>query len=394
MTANLKAMPHSQPQSTSLRRPTAPIVAWKCTAIASLLLTLSAVLPLSAAAQTAELTEMESTVSPLDTLPDRLPVVGEEIQAPMVIDESSYTLGGGDQIRIDIFNVPEFSGENGTYSVLVDGTLNLPWVGQVSVRGLTLTEAADILSAKYSRFINNPLVTVTLLTPRPLRVGVVGQVNRPGSYVVTPEQESGAAPSQTVTQAIQNAGGITQLADVRRIQVRRPQRSGEDIINVDLWAMLQEGDLSQDIRLRDGDTLVIPTATSLSENEAPQLAVANFAADTIQINVVGEVVNPGLVQVPPNTSLNQAIMAAGGFDNRRARRGEVELIRLNADGTATRESIEVDFSAGLSEDTNPALRNNDIVVVSRSGVTRTTDFLQTILAPVTSVFSILRLFGL
>jgi polysaccharide export outer membrane protein len=322
-------------------------------------------------------------------MPDTTPLAAEA--------ESSYTLGAGDQIRIDIFNVPEFSGNNGTYSVLVDGTLNLPWIGAVSVRGLTLTQSANLLTSRYARYINNPLLTVTLLNPRPLRIGVSGEVNRPGSYIVTPEGEGGAAPSQTVTQAIQTAGGITQIADVRRVQVRRPQLSGEEIINVDLWALLQAGDLSQDVRLRDGDTVIVPTATTITASEAPQLAVASFSPDTINVNVVGEVVSPGVVTVPPNTSLNQAILAAGGFDNRRARRGEVELIRLNPDGTAVRETLPVDFSAGLSAETNPALRNNDIVVVSRSGVTRTTDFLQTILAPLnplTSIFGILRLFGI
>jgi len=304
-----------------------------------------------------------------------------------------YILGAGDSIQIDIFDVPEFSGENGQYTVLVDGSLNLPWVGKVSVQGLTLEQAAANLSQQYARFINQPLITVTLLAPRPMRFGVVGQVNRPGVYTLSPQ--AGELQRYTVTQAIQTAGGITQVANVRGIEVRRPQPNGtEDRIPIDLWSFLQTGDLTQDVVLRDGDTLVIPQVTALSAEEATQLASTSFSPETININVVGEVVRPGQIQVLPNSTLNQGILAAGGFDNRRARRSDVELIRLNPDGTTSRRTIPVDFSEGINEADNPPLRNNDIIVVRRSGVASTTDFLDTVLTPVTSVFSILRLFGL
>jgi len=308
-------------------------------------------------------------------------------------DLEPYFLGAGDAIQIDIFDIPEFSGENGRYTVLVDGSLNLPWVGKVSVRGLTLEEAATRLSQQYARFVNDPLVTVTLLAPRPMRFGVVGQVNRPGVYTISPE--AGELQRYTVTQAIQAAGGITQVANVRSIEVRRPQPSGgEDRIPIDLWSFLQTGDLTEDLVLRDGDTLVIPQVTALSPEEASQLASTSFSPATITVNVVGEVVNPGQVEVQPNTTLNQAILAAGGFDNRRARRKDVELIRLNPDGSTSRTTIEIDFSEGIDEASNPPLRNNDIIIVRRSGVASTSDFLDTVLTPVTSVFSILRLFGL
>ncbi|MBD1912802.1 MULTISPECIES: polysaccharide biosynthesis/export family protein [unclassified Leptolyngbya] len=307
-------------------------------------------------------------------------------------DLEPYILGAGDGIQIDIFDVPEFSGQNGQYTVLIDGTLNLPWVGKVPVQGLNLEQAAQVLSQRYARFINDPLITVTLLTPRPLRVGVVGQVNRPGVYTVA----ANATDTQrfTVTQAIQNAGGITQLANVRGIEVRRPQSNGRDEnISIDLWSFLQTGDLSEDLVLRDGDTLVIPEVTALTPEEATQLASTSFSPESINVNVVGEVVNPGQLAVLPNATLNQAILAAGGFDNRRARRRDVQLIRLNNDGTVDKRTIPVDFAEGISEDNNPSLRNNDIIVVGRSGIASTSDFLDTVLTPVTSVFSIFRLFG-
>lgn len=307
-------------------------------------------------------------------------------------DTTPYRLGPGDTIQIDIFDIPEFSGQNGQYTVLVDGTLNLPWIGKVDVWDLTLDQTANAIARAYTGFINDPLVTVSLLAPRPLRFGIVGQINRPGVYTI----EAASADSQryTVTQAIQTAGGITQVANVRNIEVRRPMPNGrEEVLQVDLWDFLQGGDLSQDVVLRDGDTISVPQVTVLSPEEAYELASTSFSPATITINVVGEVVTPGQQELQPNSSLNQAILAAGGFDMSRANRGTVELVRLNPDGSVTNRNIEVDFTRGFDEETNPPLRNNDIIIVSRSGLASTSDLLDTVLRPVTSVFSILRLFG-
>jgi len=101
--------------------------------------------------------------------------------------------------------------------------------------------------------------------------------------------------------------------------------------------------------------------------------------------VVGEVKRPGTIEVPPNTPLNQAILTAGDFDKRRANQSTVELIRLNPNGTVTKTSINVDFSQGINEKTNPILRNNDVVVVHRSNLASATDTLGTVLSPFTGL---------
>ncbi len=103
------------------------------------------------------------------------------------------------------------------------------------------------------------------------------------------------------------------------------------------------------------------------------------------MKVVGEVVKPGTIEVPPNTPLNQAILTAGDFDKRRADQSTVELIRLNPNGTVTKTSINVDFSQGINEKTNPILRNNDVVVVHRSNLASATDTLGAVLSPFTGL---------
>ena len=330
------------------------------------------------------------------------------------VEDDPYVLGPGDVVRFDIFNVPELTNSDSgsrlvsdsLYTVSVDGTLNLPWIGRVPVSGLNLDQADRAVEARYTEFILDPVVTLTVFTPRPVRIAVVGEVNRPGAYMTgaggTPDSaEPVVTEMRTVIQAIQTAGGITQLADIRSIEVRRSQLNGsEQVIPIDFFALLDDGNQGQNLLLRDGDTVFIPTATALNPETAQALADANFSPTTVGIDVVGEVGTPGRVEIKPNSTLNQAILAAGGFDDSRADTGEVALIRLNPDGTVTNRRIPVDLAAGINEESNPALRNNDIVIVSRSGVTRNADFLElvggaagAILNPILGVIGIVDLFN-
>lgn len=443
--------------------------------------------------------------------------VGCSTATSATTSESAYTLGAGDRVRIDLFQAPQYSGEQ---EVQVDGSLNLPLVGKVSVRGLTIEQATATLSSVYAQYLRRPTVTISLLQRRPIQIGVAGEVRSPGTYTVPIDAETNQLPR--VTQMLETAGGITQIADLRQVQIRRPQPTGgEQIINVNLWELLQTGNLAYDATLRDGDTIfipetsvnlaeapllnstsfsgdvnqpvnvsivgeiyrpgtytvtgspvrateaglpgqnqnqsnpggpptvtraiqvaggikplanirrvqvkrltrsaqeqvfevdlwalltngdarqdavlqsgdtiVIPTVSALDPATASALGSASFAPDKIQVNVVGEVIQPGVVQLAPNTPLNQAILAAGGFDNRRARKGNVQLIRLNTDGTVSRQVIEIDFAEGISEGNNPALRDSDVIIVSRSGWTSFSDTVDGIANPLEDVFSILTL---
>lgn len=410
-----------------------------------------------------------------------------------------YTLGPGDSLVVNIFNVPEYSGPQ---QVLADGSLNMPVIGSVNISGLTVQEAGAAISAAYRRELRYPQVTVILKDPRPLRVAIAGEVNQPGLYTLTPEGDAqfptvaqalqqaggvtqaanlhqvqlrrtnGRVPAQTVTlnlwdllnhgdvqqdlplrdgdaivvsetdsvnisetnrlsasnlasnveedivvavvgeifrpgayefeggqnkgrttvtQVVQTAGGIKPSADIRRIQVRRLTRSGaEQVIDLDFWQLLQAGDLSQDLVLQQGDTVIVPVASAATPGEIAQLTAANFSPDEVNVNVVGEVENPGLLEVPPNTTLNQAVLAAGGFTNRATE--TVELIRLNPDGSVTQRQVEINLAEGLDTERNPLILNNDVVMVGRNGRARFNDTVEGIFSPILKLVPPLRLF--
>ena len=180
----------------------------------------------------------------------------------------------------------------------------------------------------------------------------------------------------------------------RKIEVVRPHRSGNmSVLQVNLWDLIQAGDLEQDVRLRDGDRIVVPLATTLPEDFL-RIATSNFAPEAIIVQVVGEVPRGGNVTLPVNATLNQAILAAGGLDNPRIQSSSVDLVRLNQDGTVLRETYTVDLSAAPNEANNPVLRANDVVLVQRNTLARSSDFLRVLTAPVVGILGLLNLFGI
>ena len=250
---------------------------------------------------------------------------------------------------------------------------------------------------------------------RPIQVAVIGEVGRPGPHLLSLSRSAGANGNTasgdigsggndgngngggilipTVTQAIQQAGGISQMADIRNVQVKRTTRSGlEQSIKVDFWELLKSGNLAQDIPLQEGDRIEIPTVSSINEAEITALATTTFSPDKMTVSVSGEVGQPGSLVLPPNTPLNQAILMAGGF-NRKSAKNSVTLIRLNSNGAVTKRDIPIDFSQSVSEANNPALRNNDIVMVRKSGLSTFSEGLSDVLSPFNALFGGFRSLG-
>mgnify|MGYP001799885625 FL=1 len=316
---------------------------------------------------------------------------------PTTVALESYILGPGDQIRIDVLVDFIIFEDPIDQIVLLDGSLTLPWIGKIDVAGLNPIEAENKVVEAYSRYIRDPRITLQLLQPRPLRIGIVGEINRPGGYTLQVNsvagEQSDASESRSrfwpsLTQAISEAGGITRSADVRSIQITREGLF--EPIRVNLWDLVETGDLRQDVLLRDGDRIVVPVAEAIDNSEVIALANTTFAPASIKINVIGEVKSPGSISVPPNTPLNQAVLTAGGF-NARARKGRVELIRLNPNGNVTQRSVDIDLAEGVSDEQNPVLQEGDTIIVGRSGLAATSDTASLIFSPLTELF--LGIFG-
>lgn len=328
--------------------------------------------------------------------PGAIPTVSRAIQAAGGATQSAdlsrieirrITRGGGEQsVVIDLNQLVRAGDRRQDLNLQEGDTIFIPTSREVNV-AQSLEIASSSIAADPSQ---------------PLNIAVVGEIQRPGTYTLQTTRPAAGSPGSlpsfaglpTVSQAIQLAGGITQAADIRRIEVRRITRIGtQQILAVNFWQLLQAGDRTQDVVLQQGDTIFVPTAIDVNPAEASQIATASISPSTIRINVVGEVARPGVIQVPPNTPLNQAILTAGGFNNR-ARRSFVDLIRLNPNGTVSRRGVEVDFARGINEEGNPILRENDVIVVRRSSLAQISDTLGTVLTPVGSAFSLFNFFNI
>jgi polysaccharide biosynthesis/export protein len=208
------------------------------------------------------------------------------------INQADYVLGPGDQLQFNMFGQAELF--TTPYTVLVDGTISLPFIGRVPVAGRTVRDVEAQTTALYKRYFKRPYLSVVLARPRQLTLAVSGEVLRPGTYPFT-----GADQIPTVTQLVKLAGGVKPSGDLRRVQIRRTrfgQGSGYELVSIDLVKLLRNGDLDQDIKLRDGDVVMIPPAEQASLDDFNLAANSNIATDTsepLRIAIVGEVFRPG-----------------------------------------------------------------------------------------------------
>ena len=295
------------------------------------------------------------------------------------LDTDLYVLGPGDVLQLSFLD-PTAASVGGGLSILPDGTATLALLGSVQLTGLTIGQATRWLTSLYSRQLLRPQLFLTLTTPRPVKVSVLGEVQRPGLYPLT----TGTNP----VAAIQAAGGITLNADVRNVLLRR-RLSGPDgnqkqtILN--LAELLQFGNQNQNPLLFDGDTLVIARTNQPLPDEVLQLAASNLSPATINVTVIGEVKSPGTLSLRSNTPLVEAILKAGGPTDWRANTGNVELVRLNRNGTTTREVFKLNYNKGVSNGLNPPLRDNDTVVVNRSVYGKSVDVLNQVVLPLSQL---------
>ena len=319
------------------------------------------------------------------------------------LEQDAYIIGPGDTLELRLFDAPELSGQ---LEVLNDGSVSLPLIGSVRLTGLTIQQATVWVKTLMGQELLRPDLQLRVVKPRPIRVALVGQVERPGIYSLTASEtvstEGGPSTSvsglPTVVDAIQKAGGITQKANLRDVQLQR-RLPGETRqfkqARLDLLDLILEGNQSQNPYLFDGDTVRLSKVDETPE-DAIELASVNLSPQVIGVHVIGEVVTPGRLKLQANTPLVQAVLAAGGPQNWRANQGNVELIRINRNGSATLERFSIDLSQGASNEKNPPLRDGDTVKVNRSGLAKASDSIGAVTQPLSgfvTIWTLLRLVG-
>lgn len=160
--------------------------------------------------------------------------------------DNSFVIGNDDVLAINVWKEPDISR---SIPVRSDGKISLPLVGEVQAAGLTPLKLENDIAIKLKNYIAEPEVTVMVQQVNSQKFNILGQVARPGSYVI--------ANSPTVLDAIALAGGFRDFAKQKSIYVLR-QGSGESRIKFNYKDVSQGKNMEQNIKLQPGDTIIVP----------------------------------------------------------------------------------------------------------------------------------------
>jgi polysaccharide export outer membrane protein len=198
-----------------------------------------------------------------------------DIQVPI-----DYTVGPGDTIEVQLYG-----NENSSYELTVerDGRINVPKLGPILVSGLSFDAARATIEQRVAKQLIGTRVSVTMGDLRSIRVFVLGEAEKPGSYTV-----SGLS---TMTNALFVSGGVKKIGSLRNIQLKR---NGRLVTTLDLYDLLLHGDTSGDRQLIPGDVIFIPPIGRI-------------------VSVDGAVRRPAIYELKSEKSVDQAIDIAGGL---------------------------------------------------------------------------------
>jgi polysaccharide export outer membrane protein len=171
----------------------------------------------------------------------------KETQAEVAVDGDQYVIGPEDVLYIHVWKEEALTR---TVPVRMDGKISLPLIQEVKAAGLTPLQLKEVLMRKFKEFIENPIVSVTVVEVNSFKVYVVGQVKSPGVYRLRSET--------TVTQMVVLAGGFTEWAKQKKILVVRKENGREKRITVNYKKIMAGKDLDSNIILKAGDTVVVP----------------------------------------------------------------------------------------------------------------------------------------
>jgi polysaccharide export outer membrane protein len=164
---------------------------------------------------------------------------------PLSVDPN-YVIGADDALKIDVWHETQLSG---TMTVRPDGKISLPLVNDVVAAGFTPMQLAADITSRLTKFVTDPVVSVSVVAVNSKRVFMIGEVGRVGPLQIT--------PGMNVLQAIASAGGLTPYANKKHIYILRGDPGKQQKISFDYTKAVKKGDM-QGVSLLPGDTIVVP----------------------------------------------------------------------------------------------------------------------------------------
>ena len=354
---------------------------------------------------------------------------------------NDYILDTGDSIYLEFFPAYDLSG---IFPVNQEGEILLPRLNETFVRGLTINELKTLLEKRYTEFLIDPEIKIRIAVFKSIRVLARGELRNPGFYKFPAYQSvlpkslnqnqlsSSKAFNQfqndsdmgvliknynekleidqnsqlnnqssknltvkrssenitTISDVIKQAGGITSKTDLSRIEIIRDVPLGKGggkkkaIINFNSY--LDESDPTYDIRIFDGDSLFFHKLSKADPNQIPKSILTGISPKFISVNLFGRITTPGVVKLPLESVLSDAIDLTGP---RKPLSGKIVLIRYEKDGKVLKKNISYSARAKRGSKKNPYLKNNDLITVKNGFLGQTNLVIKEVTAPFIGIFA-------
>lgn len=225
----------------------------------------------------------------------------------------NYRLGPGDEVIVDVWGASQ---NTMRLEISPDGYVNISNLGPVYLNNMTIKDARQLLKQElgkiYADSANN--IQVTLGNIRTIQVNVMGEVRAPGTYALS--------SLSTVFHALYASGGVSDIGSLRNVQVAR---GGKTIARLDVYEYIMKGQIQDDIRLQDGDVVIVPTYDEL-------------------VKITGKVKRPMFYEMKNGESAATLLKCAGGFSSD-AYKKSIRVLRKDGKEFSVKTVDDIHYSA-------------------------------------------------
>ncbi|WP_370858978.1 SLBB domain-containing protein [Phocaeicola coprocola] len=224
----------------------------------------------------------------------------------------NYRLGPGDEVVIDIWGASQNTIRQ---QISPDGTINLEQLGPVFLSGMSIERAQQYLTGELRKIYSDQSnqIRVTLGNSRTIQINVMGEVIQPGTYALS--------AFSTVFHALYRAGGVSGIGSLRNVKV---SRGGQTVATVDVYQFIMQGKTRDDIRLEEGDVIIVPAYEEL-------------------VQITGNVKRPMRYEMKKGETLSTLLKYAGGFTSD-AYTKSLRIVRQNGKEYQVNTVDDTDYS--------------------------------------------------
>lgn len=343
--------------------------------------------------------------------------------------ENDYILGPGDGLTIIVArDYPELITKG---TIDGEGMIYLPKLENVFVKDLTVSELKNLLNKAFKEYVKFPDVEILVNFYRPVQILVEGEVNTPGyrtlkgsisigketieneknflayetnsrsniddfsqNYELRNKPQSISTYFPNVFDALRLSGGITDYSDLSNIVVIRKNKISDGGGRIQTTLNFQKeiaSDLSQNIRIYDGDIIRVKKLNKSDPGQLSQALKFNLNSRFINVIVAGRVNSQGLKTLPKSSTLKDAIEIAGGT---KFFKGKIKYLSYKSNGLISKKEIPFRKIRKRGSPNNPFLKNGDLIIVGDNILSNTSSLIREITEPFQGLYSTYRLIEL